>query len=91
MNEDITTGNNPSFSLVCWPQKDNKLLIVPVKKVVSSIPVDLAPEAFCKVRGLEGHPCKNVSLGTKADRKIAYNNLLCIRYEEVQETTDVQC
>ena len=76
MIEDTTTGNNPSFSLICWPQKDNKLLIVPVKKIVSSILVDLAPEAFCKVRGLEGHPYKHVSLGTEADRKITYNNLL---------------
>ena len=67
--EDTAKGKNPSFGLVCWPQEDNKLSIVPVKKIVSPSPADLAPEAFCKVRGLEDHLCKVVALGTEADMK----------------------
>jgi hypothetical protein len=33
MLEDTAKGKNFSFGLVCWPQEDNKLSIVPVKKI----------------------------------------------------------
>jgi hypothetical protein len=46
-----------------------------VKKIVSPRPVDLAPEAFCKFKGLEGHLYKVVSLGTEADMKARLSEL----------------
>ena len=53
--------------VVCWPEEDNKLSVVPAKKIVSPRPNDFAPDTFCKVQGLESHPCKIVAMGTVAE------------------------
>ena len=53
------------FYLVCWPGEDNRLSIVPTKKILAPSPDDLLPETFCKVKGFEGHVCKIVVLGTE--------------------------
>ena len=53
------------FCLVCWPGEDNRLSIVPTKKILAPSPDDLLPETFCKVKGFEGRVCKIVVLGTE--------------------------
>lgn len=73
--EDHAKGKNYSFCLVCWPQEDIKLSIVQVKKIVSPSPVDLMPDTFCKVKGLEEHLCKVVALGTEAEMKAKLDEL----------------
>ena len=50
--------------VVCWPEEENKLSMVPAKKIVSPHPADLAVGVHCKVQGLESHQCKIVAMGT---------------------------
>lgn len=64
-----TRKPNSSFCLVCWPDEENKLSVVPSKKIASPSPEDLAPGTFCKIKGFETHLCKIVALGTEADMK----------------------
>ena len=55
--------------VVCWPEEDNKLSLVPAKKIVSPAQDDFAPDTFCKVKGFESHLCKMVAVGTETDMK----------------------
>ena len=64
-----------SFCLVCWPEEDNTLSIVPVQKVLSPSTDDLTPDIFCKVKGLEKHLCKVVAIRTKAEMKTKMEKL----------------
>lgn len=72
---DHSKEKNYSFCLVSWPQEENKLSIVQVKKIVSPSPADLMPDTFCKVKGLEKHLCKVVALGTQAEVKAKLDEL----------------
>jgi hypothetical protein len=56
---------NRTHCLVCWPEEGDSLSIVAVKKIVTPRLDDLAPDTFCKVKGLEKYLCKVVSLGTE--------------------------
>ena len=58
LNKPVTT------CVVCWPEEENKLSMVPAKKIVSPHPADLALDVQCKVQGLESHQCKIVAMGT---------------------------
>ena len=53
--------------IVCWPEEENKLSVVPAKKIVSPGQDDFAPYTFCKVKGFESHLCKIVAMGTVAE------------------------
>ena len=70
-----STRKNSSFCLVCWPEEDNTLSIVPMKKVLSPSTDDLTPDTFCKVKGLEKHLCKVVAIGTEAEMKTKMEEL----------------
>ena len=65
----------PTHCLVCWPEEENSLSIVAVKKIVTPRPNDLAPDAFCKVKGLEQCLCKVVALGSEPEVKAAMNEM----------------
>ena len=70
-----STRKNSSFCLVCWPEEDNTLSIVPMKKVLSPSTDDLTPDTFCKVKGLEKHLCKVIAIGTEAEMKTKMEEL----------------
>ena len=61
--------------LVCWPEEGDSLSVVAVKKIVTPRPDDLAPDTFCKVKGLEKYPCKVVALGTEGEVNAAMNDM----------------
>ena len=46
-----------------------------VKKIVTPRANDLAPDAFCKVKGLEQCLCKAVALGSETEVKAAMNEM----------------
>ena len=48
LNKPVTT------CVVCWPEEENKLSMVPAKKIVSPHPADLALGVHCKVQD-NGH------------------------------------
>ena len=58
-----------SSCLVCWPEEDNNLSIVDVKKIISPSPKDIEPDTFCKVQGFEKHLCKILAVGSEAEMK----------------------
>ena len=61
----LTLLNKPvTTCVVCCPEEENKLSMVPAKKIVSPHPADLALGVHCKVQGLESHQCKIVAMGT---------------------------
>ena len=62
-------SKKPSSCLVCWPEEDNNLSILDVKKIISPSPDDLAPDTFCKVKGFEKHLCKILALGSAQEMK----------------------
>ena len=53
--------------LACCPEEGDSLSVVAVKKIVTPRPDDLAPDTFCKIKGLEKYPCKVVALGTEGE------------------------
>ena len=53
--------------VVCWPEEENKLSVVPAKKIISPGPDDFAPDTFCQVQGLESHRRKIVAMETVED------------------------
>ena len=61
--------------LVCWPEEGDSLSVVAVKKIVTPRPDDLAPDTFCKVKGLEKYPCKVVALGTEGEVNAAMKDM----------------
>ena len=63
----ITKKPTTTFYLVCWPEENNKLSVVPGKKIVSPSHDDLTPGTFCKVKGLEKYKCKIVAEGTQEE------------------------
>ena len=65
----------PTHCLVCWPEEENSQSIVAVKKIVTPRANDLAPDAFCKVKGLEQCLCKAVALGSETEVKAAMNEM----------------
>ena len=56
-----------SSCLVGWPHANNKLSIATVKRIVSPSLDDLATDTLCKVKGLEKHLCKMLSVGTEEE------------------------
>ena len=46
-----------------------------VKKIVTPRLNDLAPDAFCKVKGLEQCLCKVIALGSETEVKAAMNEM----------------
>ena len=64
-----STRKNNSHCLVCWPEENSTVSIVPVKKVVTPGPDDLAPDTFCEVKGWEKCLCKVVALGSETELK----------------------
>ena len=46
-----------------------------VKKIVTPRPDDLAPDTFCKVKGLEKYSCKVVVVGTEGEVKAVMNDM----------------
>lgn len=56
--------------------------MVPAKKIISPGPDDLEPGKFCKIQGLESHPCKIVAMGTVEEM------IMKIRQLEAGEDTE---
>ena len=71
--------------LVCWPEEGDSLSVVAVKKIVTPRPDDLAPDTFCKVKGLEKYPCRVVAVGTEGEVKAVMNDM------QVEEKDDEPC
>lgn len=63
------TKKDPTHCLVCWPEEEDSLSIVQVKKIVSPRSDSLVPDTFCKVKGLEQFQCKVVALGSESEMK----------------------
>ena len=62
-------NKDPTHCLVCWPEENDSLSIVAVKKIVTPTPDDLAPDTFCKVKGWEQCLCKVLALGSEGEVK----------------------
>ena len=80
---------NYSFCLVSWPQEENKLSIVQIKKIVSPSPADLIPDAFCKIKGLvlgtQGEVKAKLDEGEDAVAKPPPRKKACTRKEGAQK------
>lgn len=69
------TKKVPTHCLVCWPEEEDSLSIVQVKKIVSPRSDSLVPDTFCKVKGLEQFQCKVVALGSESEMKSVMTNM----------------
>ena len=77
----------PTHCLVCWPEEGDSLSVVAVKKNVTPRPDDLAPDTFCKVKGLERYPCKVVVKHPVRNRVIHQNKYPLL---QVQQSSLIQ-
>ena len=61
-------AKKPLFCVVSWPEEDNQLSIVSVRKIVSPAEEDLRPDSLCKVKRFEKHLCQVIAIGTERER-----------------------
>ena len=60
---------NPTalFYLICWPDEDNTMSVVPGHKIISPSVEESVPGSFCKIKRFEKHLSKIEAAGTEAE------------------------